>query len=81
MRSAMERLMAPKDDLVETLREDADLADANYPEQFCVEPDLAREAADEIERLRAINMRYKRALDEIARHDLQFVAMAALRND
>jgi hypothetical protein len=67
-------------DIVERLRKDADEADANYPEQFCVDPDLAREAADEIERLRAVNVRYERALNEIARHDLQFLAITALRN-
>ena len=41
---------------------------------------LLADAVAEIERLHAINVRYKRALDEIARHDLQFVAMSALRN-
>jgi hypothetical protein len=80
MRDIMERMDSPKEDIVERLREDADFADANYPEKFCIEPDDARKAADEIERLRAVNARYKRALDEIARHDLQFVAMSALRN-
>lgn len=39
-------------DIVERLRKDADIADDNWPEVFCVKTSLAREAANEIERLR-----------------------------
>lgn len=81
MRTAMECTMNPKEDLVERLRETADVADDSYPENFGVDTKDVRKAADEIERLRAVNARYRRALEKIARHDLQFTAIAALRND
>ena len=40
-------------DIVERLRDDAEKARQNWPEVFCVSEDLAEEAADEIEKLRA----------------------------
>ena len=65
-------------DLLERIRDAVQLAhDAPV---YRMSGALLSEAAAEIERLRAINARYKRALDEIARHDLQFVAISALRN-
>lgn len=81
LRTALECTMNPREDLVERLRETADVADVNYPEQFGVDTDDVRAAADEIERLRAKIARYKRALDKIAAHDLQFVALSALKDD
>jgi hypothetical protein len=40
-------------DIVERLRHDAEKSRRNWPEVFCVSEDLAEEAADEIEKLRA----------------------------
>lgn len=41
--------------------------------------DTCEEAADEIERLRAENERLREALEKIAQHDMQAVAMDALQ--
>jgi hypothetical protein len=40
-------------DIVDRLRYDAEKARRNWQEVFCVSEDLAEEAADEIEKLRA----------------------------
>jgi hypothetical protein len=48
-------------DIVDRLRYDAEKARRNWPEVFCVSEDLAEEAADEIEKLRA-------AVQDLAKH-------------
>ena len=60
-------------DIVERLRQIPKFADFNAP------PLIEHEAADEIERLRAENERMAKALERIAQHDMQAIAMDALR--
>jgi hypothetical protein len=59
-------------DIVERLRHDAEKARRNWPEVFCVSEDLAEEAADEIEKLRAALREIKRRTQHA--HPLTYVA-------
>jgi hypothetical protein len=60
------------DDLVNRLRYAADRAKKEYAEVFRVSEDIAYEAASRIEKLEA-------ALEKIAQHDMQAIALDALR--
>jgi hypothetical protein len=65
-------------DIVERLRHDAEKARRNWPEVFCVSEDLAEEAADEIENLRAALDKAADALHDSGCHDAWAAARAAL---
>jgi hypothetical protein len=65
-------------DIVERLRHDAEKARRNWPEVFCVSEDLAEEAADEIERLRAALQRIVENEDQFSMAWAADIARAAL---
>jgi len=61
-------------DIVERLR-----AKSGEYDSYGWYSDIVLEAADEIERLRAREAKLREALEKIARHDMQAVAMDALQ--